>query len=99
MWKSIFICIALVSFIASTQAQTATEILAKVTSVYAGCRTYSDEGLTDTTEGRGRHSYFRTSFARQGGFRFQLWLNSDKPVGVKPMVVWTKGGLVQTRGF
>jgi len=100
MWKSLFICIALVSFALSAQAQTATEILAKVTAVYGGCRTYSDEGLTNTTEGgQGRRSYFRTSFARQGAFRFQLWINSDKPVGVKPAVVWTNGDLVQIQGI
>lgn len=99
MWKFIFICIALVSFNASAQAQTAGEILAKVTSVYAGCRTYSDEGSTDTTEDRGRHSKFRTSFVRQGAFRFQLWVNPDKPGGVKPMVIWTNGELVQIQGI
>ncbi|HSP62629.1 MAG TPA: hypothetical protein VLQ90_06585, partial [Pyrinomonadaceae bacterium] len=93
MRKSLFICIALVSFIASAQAQTATEILAKVSSVYAGCRTYSDEGTVniETNEPsqrsvypRGmpvRHSYFRTSFVRPNTFRFQMWINSDKPDG------------------
>lgn len=99
MRKSLFICIALVSFIASAQAQTATEILAKVSSVYAGCRTYSDEGLTSTTEGpQGRRSYFRTSFVRPGAFRIQLWVNSDKPGGVKPWVIWTNGDLVRIPG-
>ena len=96
MRKSLFICIALVVFIAPAQAQTATEILAKVSSVYAGCRTYSDEGLTSTTEDpKGRRSFFRTSFVRPGAFRMQLWVNSDKPGGVKPWVVWTNGDLVQ----
>ncbi|HYJ88554.1 MAG TPA: VWA domain-containing protein [Pyrinomonadaceae bacterium] len=100
MRKSLFICIALVSFIASAHAQTATEILAKVSSVYAGCRTYSDEGLTSTTEDpQGRRSYFRTSFVRPGAFRFQLWLNSDKPGGVKPWVLWTNGDLVRIPGI
>lgn len=93
------ISIALISFIVSAQAQTANEILAKVSAVYAGCRTYSDEGSTETTEMQGRHSYFRTSFVRPGAFRFQLWINSDKPGGVKPWVVWTKGDLIQTQGI
>jgi len=100
--KSLFISIALVSFIASTQAQTATEILAKVSSVYANCRTYSDEGLTNTTAGpptQGRRSYFRTSFVRPGAFRLQLWVNSDKPEGVKPWAIWTNGDLVQIPGI
>ena len=108
MRKSLFIGIALVSFVASIQAQTANEILAKVTSVYAGCRTYSDEGLTNTTEGpygsgdythQGRRSHFRTSFVRPGAFRMQLWVNSDKPGGVKPWVIWTNGDLVKIPGI
>jgi VWFA-related protein len=100
MRKSLFILIALVSSVASARAQTATEILAKVSSVYAACRTYSDEGLANATEGtQNRHSYFRTSFARPGAFRLQLWMNSDKPGGVKPSVVWTNGDLVEIPGI
>ncbi len=107
MRKSFFICLALVSSFASAQAQTANEILAKISSVYAGCRTYSDEGLTNTTEGlhgmgstvQGRHSYFRTSFVRPGAFRLQLWINSEKPGGVKPWVIWTNGDLVKLPGI
>jgi VWFA-related protein len=99
MRKSLLIGIALVSFIASAPAQTATEILAKVSSVYAGCRTYADEGLTETTAvPNGRRSYFRTSFVRSGAFRIQLWINSDKPGGVKPYVIWTNGDLVRIPG-
>jgi outer membrane lipoprotein-sorting protein len=72
MRKSLFICIAVMSCMASAQAQSAGEILAKVSSVYAGCRSYSDEGTSKTgaSIGRGRHSYFRTSFDRSGKFRF-----------------------------
>lgn len=99
MRKFLFSCIAMVSFIASVQAQAANEILARVMSVYAGCRTYSDEGSTQTTEMRGRHSYFRTSFVRPGAFRFQLWINSDKPGGVNPWVVQTNGDLIQVQGI
>ncbi len=99
MWKILFICSALVSCIASAEAQTATEILAKVSSVYANCRTYSDEGLTSTTEDGGRHSYFRTSFVRPGAFRFQIWVNSDKPGGVKPWAIWTDGDTVKIPGI
>ena len=101
MRKSLFICIALMSCIASAQAQTAGEILAKVTSVYAGCRTYSDEGNTRTeTSGiGGRKTYFRTSFVRPGNFRFQLWFNSDKPGGSQPWVVWKNGDLIRAQGI
>ena len=100
MRKSLFICIALLSWIPSAQAQTAGEILAKVTSVYAGCRTYSDEGstVTETSSIRGRHTYFRTSFVRPGNFRFQMWFNSEKPGGSQPWVVWKNGDLIRTQG-
>lgn len=99
MRKFLFISIALVSFIASAQAQTANEILAKVTAVYAGCRTYSDEGTTNTeTSGiRGRHSYFRSAFVRPGNFRFQLWFNSEKRGSTNPWVVWKNGDVIQTQ--
>jgi len=100
MRKSLFICIALGSFIASAQAQTATEILAKVSSVYAGCRTYSDEGTTniETSGIGGRHTYFRSAFVRPGNFRFQLWFNSEKPGSSNPWVVWKNGDIIQTQG-
>ena len=101
MRKSLFICIALVSCIASAQAQTAGEILAKVRSVYAGCRTYSDEGISksEASIGGGRKTYFRTSFVRAGSFRFQLWFNSDKPGRSEPWVVWKNGDLVRAQGI
>jgi VWFA-related protein len=100
MRKSLFISIALLSFMASAQAQTATEILAKVSSVYAGCRTYSDEGTTNTegSDIHGRHSYFRSAFVRPGNFRFQFWFNSDKPGKSNPAVVWKNGDVIQTQG-
>lgn len=101
MQKSLFICIALVSFIACAQAQTATEILAQVSSVYASARSYSDEGSTNTESGsfRGRRTYFRTSFVRPDNFRFQSWFNSDRPSRANPWVVWRKGDLIQTQGI
>jgi VWFA-related protein len=101
MRKSLFICIALVSSIASAQAQTAGEILAKVRSVYAGCHTYSDEGTSksEASIGGGRKAYFRTSFVRAGNFRFQLWINSDKPGRSEPWVVWKNGNLVWAQGI
>ncbi len=99
MRKFIFTLSAAVCLTASAQAQTANEILTKVNSVYAGCRTYSDEGLTDTTEGRGRKSSFRTAFVRPGTIRFQLWFNSTVPGGVKPWTVWTNGDLALIHGL
>jgi VWFA-related protein len=101
MRKSLFICIAVMSCMASAQAQSAGEILAKVSSVYAGCRSYSDEGTSKTgaSIGRGRHSYFRTSFDRSGKFRFQLWLNADKPGSQEPWVVWKNGDRIGAQGI
>jgi VWFA-related protein len=100
MRKSLFICIALVSLNVSAHAQTATEILAKVTAVYGGCRTYSDEGTsnTETSGVRGRHTYFSSAFVRPGNFRFQLWFNSEKPGISTPWVVWKNGDVIQTQG-
>lgn len=102
MWKSLFFCIALVSFIPSAQAQTAVEIMSKVSSVYAGCRTYSDEG-TVLVESNGirrfpQHSYFRTSFVRPDALRFQLWMNSDGSSADSPWVVWKNGDSIRTQG-
>ena len=110
MRKPLFICIALVSVYASAQAQTANEILAKVSSVYAGCRTYSDEGIANievkgaaNMETRGmpsRHSYFRTWFIRPDRFRFQMWPNADKPGGSGiPWFVWKNGDLIGGQGI
>src|ERR1041385_8767225 len=99
MRKFFLASITVFCFVASAQAQTAGEILAKVSSVYAGCRTYSDEGVTSTTESRGRQSSFRTSFVRPGVIRFQLWFNSTEPGRVKPWTVWTNGELVQIHGI
>lgn len=99
MRKYLFIFIALISCIASARAQTANEILAKVTSVCGGCRTYSDEGTTRTEMGIGRrHSYFRSAFVRPGNFRFQLWINSDKAGSSNPWVVWKNGDIIQSQG-
>jgi VWFA-related protein len=101
MRKSLFICIALLLFSASAYAQTANEILARVASVYAGCRTYSDEGST-VTEMSGqsmpstRHWHFRTAFVRPAGFRFELWFNSDKRGD--PWIVWKSGDVIKSRG-
>lgn len=101
MRKLFLILIALGSFIPSARAQSAKEVLAKVSSVYAGCRSYSDEGSSNTESSGtgGRRAYFRTSFVRAGGFRYQLWYNSDKPGRVPPWVVWKSGDIVRSQGM
>ena len=99
MRKLLFICVAAISFGVSVQAQTATEILHKVQSVYAGCRTYSDEGSTksETSGTRSRNSSFRTSFVRPDGFRFELWLNSSNRSS-SAWFVWKNGDSVRSQG-
>src|SRR5262252_9109057 len=83
-------CFAVLFSSITAHAQSAAEILAKVTSVYASCRTYSDEGSISVqgpgTGGRGTH--FRTSFVRPSGFRFELWYPPDT---VTPLVVVRNG--------
>jgi len=100
MRKSLFICFALVVFATSAQGQSANEILAKVTSVYANCESYSDEGSSNVTavSGAGRRTYFRTSFLRTTGFRFDFWFNA-KASPVPPSVVWKSGDVIRTQGL
>lgn len=102
MRKSLLICVALLLSRSAVSAQNAGEILTKVSSVYAACSSYSDEGSAKTEEvgARGRHSYFRTTFARgPSAFRFQLWFNSDKPDRTTPWVVWKNGDEVRSQGI
>ena len=55
---------------------TAGQILARVTSVYASCRAYSDEGEVstkfDTGFSRPQIDHFSTAFVRPDSFRFEL---------------------------
>ena len=106
--KSLFISIALVSFIASAEAQTATEIWAKVSSVYAGCRTYSDEGVIylDNKGTRVRQLNFRTSFVRPDRFRFQMLPMIEKPANANykvfssdSLTVWKNGDVIGGQGI
>jgi VWFA-related protein len=66
----------------------ASEILAKVASVYAGCRSYSDEGFI-TTRGTVT-ARFRTTFSRPDTLGFEL-LHGGK----EPWVVWKNGDEVK----
>ncbi len=102
MRKYFFIGITLWLSSVAVPAQTASEILDKVSSVYAGCKSYADEGTSNTevVGNRGRHSYFRTSFVRPSTtFRFQLWFNSDKPDRTTPWVVWRSGDEIKSQGI
>jgi VWFA-related protein len=64
----------------------AKEILTKVASVYASCRSYSDEGVISTAGLGSSASHFRTTFSRPDTLGFELWQGTQKP-----WVVWKKG--------
>ena len=100
MQKLLSITIALLLFSVSAHAQTATEILQKVQAIYAGCRTYSDEGLVsaEIADTRIRQSYFRTSFVRPAAFRLELWFGSSKKTAGNPWFVWKNGEVIKTGG-
>lgn len=72
---------------------TAREILDRVISTYASCRSYSDEGETKISIDKGttpaRRSHFSTAFVRQAGFRFQLDAYSPE----SQLVVWKDAGV------
>ncbi len=73
---------------------TATEILARVASVYASCRTYSDEAevstkFADVTLPRSDH--FFTAFVRPANFRFELRLNLRSRQ--QQFIAWKDGSL------
>lgn len=71
----------------------ANEILARTASVYAGCRTYTDEG-TIGIEGFGSAgSHFRTTFSRPDVLGFELWEGSKEP-----WVVWKSGDEINNSG-
>lgn len=70
---------------------TAREILDRVISTYASCRSYSDEGETKIGINKGinsgQRSRFSTAFVRERGFRFQS--DPDSPQGQS--AVWKEG--------
>lgn len=92
-----FCLVAFVLFCGSAYSQqqpstpTAREILDRVISTYAACRSYSDEGDTsisiDKGTNRPRRSHFTTTFVRSGGFRFQF----DEFSLQTQLVVWKDG--------
>ncbi|HJZ81276.1 MAG TPA: hypothetical protein VKD91_13055, partial [Pyrinomonadaceae bacterium] len=101
MRKSLLICVALLFSSPAAHAQSAADILAKVSSVYAGCTSYADEATSNTlaADNRGsRHTYFRTSFVRPDSFRFELWFNASKPGAAPPWMVWKNRDLIRSSG-
>jgi hypothetical protein len=86
----------------STDELTAQQILDKMATTYATCKSYRDSGVV--TNDFGPHSRaenyprhidvkpFRTAFERPDRFRFEY----DDPTPEKPYIVWAKVGEVRT---
>ncbi|MGZ8844435.1 MAG: VWA domain-containing protein, partial [Pyrinomonadaceae bacterium] len=99
MRRILFICGAVFFSSVFTHAQEpdATEILRKVAAVYAGCRSYADEGSVKM-EGRGVSSstyHFRTAFVRPSSFRFDFYFQGRAP-NQSSWIVWKNGELTRT---
>jgi VWFA-related protein len=96
-----FLLFAQSSFAQSSPQLTPAEILARVSLVYASCRTYSDEGETSTIiPVRGGNpgqlsrpliERFSTAFVRPDAFRFEFHLGP--PQADRRLIVWKAGRL------
>jgi outer membrane lipoprotein-sorting protein len=78
----------------STDALTAQQILDKMATTYATCKSYRDSGAV-TNVFTPQHvdvKPFRTDFVRPDEFRFEY----DDPDPEKPYIVWAKGDEVRT---
>jgi outer membrane lipoprotein-sorting protein len=78
----------------STDSLTAQQILDKMASTYATCKSYRDSGAV-TNFFSPQHidvRPFRTAFVRPNEFRFEY----DDPDPEKPYIVWAKGDEVRT---
>ena len=86
----------------SADGLTAREILDKMATTYATCKSYRDSGVVtndfgphNTTDRYPRHiaiKPFRTAFVRPDQFRFEF----DDATPDKPYIVWAKAGEVRT---
>jgi len=78
----------------STDSLTAQQILDKMATAYATCKSYRDSGVV-TNFFDPQHidiKPFRTAFVRPDQFRFEY----DEGTPEKPYIVWTKGDEVRT---
>jgi hypothetical protein len=78
----------------STDGLTAQQILDKMATAYATCKSYRDSGVV-TNFFNPQHidiKPFRTAFVRPDQFRFEY----DEGTPEKPYIVWTKGDEVRT---
>jgi VWFA-related protein len=100
-----FLLLVAQSLFAQTSPRlTASEILSRVSSVYASCRSYSDEGETSTiieigggpkpVPSRPIIEYFLTAFVRPDAFRFEFQ-NGPPRMGSR-LIAW-KGGRSEER--
>jgi VWFA-related protein len=93
------------SFAQASQQLTPAEILARVSSTYASCRTYSDEGATSTimslnqrgaANSRAMIETFSTQFVRPDAFRFQFYVG---PVPMNRTLIAWKAGQIEKSYF
>jgi len=77
------------------QQPTAPAILQKVAGVYAGCRSYSDEGSISSNGHLARQTRFRTAFVSPERFRFEVSVGGDFPA----WIVWKNGEDIRTMGI
>jgi len=101
-----FLLLVAQSSLAQSSLQlTPTEILARVSSVYASCRSYSDEGETSTIVGLGRAKpaaarpfleHFSTAFVRPDAFRFEF--DNGSPQMNRRWIAWKSGRLIERYG-
>jgi VWFA-related protein len=85
---------------------TVAEIVARVTSAYSSCRTYSDEGEVKlhsessmnlfgfggvyASDPRRRNQSFRTAFVRPAKFRFEVWSDGSRGDWQR-LIAWKEG--------
>src|SRR5437762_3488882 len=101
-----FLLLVAQSLFAQTSPQlTPAEILARVSSVYASCRTYSDEGDTSTIMAPGGAKpvaarpfieHFLTAFVQPDTFRFEF--QAGPPQSDRRYIAWKAGRLEKRLG-
>jgi VWFA-related protein len=83
------------------------EILARVSSVYASCRSYSDEGETSTITGpipartgpRPMLEHFSTAFVRPDAFRFEFLMGPPLMNPTRSLIAWKAGPVEKSFSF
>src|SRR5204862_6156357 len=102
-----FLLLVAQSLFAQTSPQlTPAEILARVSSVYASCRTYSDEGDTSinimarvsvkSVVARPFIEHFLTAFVQPDAFRFEF--QAEPPQSDRRYIAWKAGRLEKRYG-